>query len=116
MMKSSRSSSKRTDMNKTILEEAARRFGTPCYVISGDDFARRANAVKEAFGENTGLCYSIKANPFLLKYLPDAFSYIEVCSPGELSICEELSVPMSKVIFSGVTKPSATLSAPGTTG
>ena len=42
-------------MNKTILEEAARRFGTPCYVISGDDFARRANAVKEAFGENTGL-------------------------------------------------------------
>ena len=91
-------------MNKTILEEAARRFGTPCYVISGDDFARRANAVKEAFGENTGLCYSIKANPFLLKYLPDAFSYIEVCSPGELSICEELSVPMSKVIFSGVNK------------
>lgn len=91
-------------MNKTILEEAARRFGTPCYVISGDDFAHRANAVKEAFGENTGLCYSIKANPFLLKYLPDAFSYIEVCSPGELSICEELSVPMSKVIFSGVNK------------
>lgn len=44
-------------MNKTILEEAARRFGTPCYVISGDDFARRANAVKEAFGENTGLCF-----------------------------------------------------------
>lgn len=91
-------------MNKTILEEAARRFGTPCYVISAGDFARRANTVKEAFGENTGLCYSIKANPFLLKYLPDAFSYIEVCSPGELSICEELSVPMSKVIFSGVNK------------
>ena len=91
-------------MNKTKLEEAARRFGTPCYVISGDDFARRANAVKEAFGENTGLCYSIKANPFLLKYLPDAFSYIEVCSPGELSICEELSVPMSTEIFSGVNK------------
>ena len=38
-------------MNKTILEEAARRFGTPCYVISAGDFARRANAVKEAFGD-----------------------------------------------------------------
>lgn len=70
-------------MNKTILEEAALRFGTPCYVISGDDFARRANAVKEAFrGKYRALLFD-KGEPFLLKYLPDAFSYIEVCSPGE---------------------------------
>ena len=60
--------------------------------------------VKEAFGEDTDICYSIKANPFLLAVLPEAFSKIEVCSPGELEICRALNIDPLKIIFSGVNK------------
>ena len=91
-------------MNDKILKEAVGRFGTPCYVFDTDKFADRAEKVRAAFGDSVGLCYSIKANPFLLAALPDVFSYIEVCSPGELSICENVGAPLDKIIFSGVNK------------
>ena len=60
-----------------------------------------------SFGEKTGLCFSIKANPFLLAALPDVFDKIEVCSPGELTICEKTGADMGMVIFSGVNKTAA---------
>ena len=63
--------------------------------------------MKQAFGEKTGLCFSIKANPFLLAALPDVFDKIEVCSPGELTICEKTGADMGMVIFSGVNKTAA---------
>ena len=91
-------------MNDKILKEAVGRFGTPCYVFDTDKFADRAEKVRAAFGDSVGLCYSIKANPFLLAALPDVFSYIEVCSPGELSICENVGAPLNKIISSGVNK------------
>ena len=91
-------------MKKEIFKKAALTLGTPCYVFDTDVFAKRAAAVKKAFGDRVGLCYSIKANPFLLAALPEEFSYIEVCSPGELSICEEVGAPLDKIIFSGVNK------------
>ncbi len=91
-------------MEKEILKNAALTLGTPCYIFDTDVFAKRAAAVKNAFGDRVGLCYSIKANPFLLAALPEEFSYIEVCSPGELSICENVGAPLDKIIFSGVNK------------
>ena len=63
--------------------------------------------VRHGFGAKIGMCFSIKANPFLLRHLPETFDRIEVCSPGELSICEALSVDMRKIIFSGVNKAQA---------
>lgn len=77
---------------------------TPSYVFDSDLFAKRAALVREAFGPKTGLCFSIKANPFLLGCLPEVFDKIEVCSPGELTICEKIGADMSMVIFSGVNK------------
>ena len=85
-------------------QSLAARVATPAYVFDMDRFRRRAQLVKEQFGEKTGLCFSIKANPFLLKGLPEQFDKIEVCSPGELTICEKTGVDMSRVIFSGVNK------------
>lgn len=80
------------------------RTGSPSYVFSEEEFIARAQMVKEAFGENVGLCFSIKANPFLLSVLPEMFSKIEVCSPGELEICKKLGMPPEMIIFSGVNK------------
>lgn len=90
-----------------MLEEAVRALPTPAYVFDRDSFRRRAGQVRRAFGEKTGLCFSIKANPFLLSGLPETFDKIEVCSPGELTICEKTHTDMKKVIFSGVNKGQA---------
>ena len=91
-------------MDKTTLQQLASNLGTPSYVFDLDEFEKRAALVRRYFGEKTGLCFSIKANPFLLGRLPDIFDKIEVCSPGELTVCEKTGVDTSKIIFSGVNK------------
>ena len=89
------------------LKKATREVASPAYIFSAGAFAGRAKMVKEAFGEDTDICYSIKANPFLLAVLPEEFSKIEVCSPGELEICRALKIDPLKIIFSGVNKSQA---------
>ncbi|MCR4744913.1 MAG: alanine racemase [Lachnospiraceae bacterium] len=76
---------------------------TPRYVFSAERFAERVNYIAEML-PGIQLVYSMKANPFLLHCLPDKIEMVEVCSPGELSICEELSVPGRNILYSGVVK------------
>jgi len=91
-------------MNEQLLREFSAQLATPSYVFDLDEFEKRAKLVKHYFGEKTGICFSIKANPFLLGRLPGIFDKIEVCSPGELTICEKTGVDTKKIIFSGVNK------------
>ena len=91
-------------MDKQTLTNLAAQLATPAYIFDLDAFEKRAAMVHRYFGDKTGLCFSIKANPFLLGRLPDIFDKIEVCSPGELTICEKTGVDVSKIIFSGVNK------------
>ncbi|MCR5774355.1 MAG: alanine racemase [Lachnospiraceae bacterium] len=76
---------------------------TPSYVFDLDIFNKRIDDIRGAI-PGIPLVYSIKANPFLLPYLPDTIAHIEVCSPGEFSICRELQVSPGKMIYSGVMK------------
>ncbi len=91
-------------MNDQKLRELLSRVSTPSYIFDLDLFNERAGLVHEYFGDKVGMCFSIKANPFLLGRLPECFDKIEVCSPGELTICEKTGVDMKKIIFSGVNK------------
>lgn len=76
---------------------------TPAYVFDIDAFSSRIKKTAEKL-DGIPLCYSIKANPFLINYVPAEITRLEVCSPGELKICEALNVDMSRIIFSGVNK------------
>ena len=91
-------------MDRKVALQLAKKYGTPLYIFDTDAFRQRAELVKHTFGEKVHCCYSIKANPFLLRDIPECFSNYEVCSPGELTICEKTGVDMKKVIFSGVNK------------
>ena len=79
---------------------------TPSYIFDLDLFRKRIRDISEAL-PGIPLVYSIKANPFLLPYLPEDISRIEVCSPGELAICKELHIPPEKIIYSGLVKEKA---------
>ena len=63
------------DINK--LRELLPRVGTPSYIFDLDAFQKRAELVKKYFGDKIGLCFSIKANPFLLGRLPEVFDKID---------------------------------------
>lgn len=97
-------------MDAGILQALAEEYGTPLYVFDAGAFAARTARVQAAL-EDVALCYSMKANPFLLQTLPDTFRWVEVCSPGELRICQRLGVEPGRILYSGVNKGEADIEA-----
>lgn len=91
-------------MDQQEIRTISGQIQTPAYVFSGAEFAGRAQKTKAVLGADIDICYSMKANPFLLEVLPDVFSAVEVCSPGELEICIRRKIPAEKIIYSGLNK------------
>lgn len=91
-------------MDRTDFLKLAKEYGTPTFVFDTESLRNRMKQIKEIVGENVHLCYSIKANPFLIPTMLDCVEKLEVCSPGELCICEKLKVDSDRIIYSGVSK------------
>ena len=89
-------------------QELFLKMHTPAYLFDIDAFHAQIRNVKEAWG-GIGLCYSVKANPFLAGKTPEEITYLEVCSPGELEICAKAGVDPARIIFSGVNKTKASV-------
>ena len=94
-------------MTDAILQQLAAAYGTPTFVFDVDALQARVRAIQTVFGPDIKLCYSIKANPFLLPAMSAVTARLEVCSPGELSVCESLQAADARVIYSGVNKTPA---------
>lgn len=94
-------------MDKQKLSAIAKQFGTPSFVFDESALARRMREIKAIVGDSVHLCYSIKANPFLIPAMQNLVELLEVCSPGELEICESLKVDPKTILFSGVNKTLA---------
>lgn len=91
-------------MDKQQLADIAQEFGTPSFVFDEAALAARMREIKQIVGDSVHLCYSIKANPFLVPAMQGLVELLEVCSPGELEICEDLGVAPDTILFSGVNK------------
>ena len=70
-------------MTDAILQQLAAAYGTPTFVFDVDALQARVRAIQTVFGPDIKLCYSIKANPFLLPAMSAVTARLEVCSPGE---------------------------------
>ncbi len=82
----------------------AEQFGSPFYLLDKSEVKNRVAQIQMRFPKNAKLCYAIKANAFLADFLKDEDILFEVCSPGELSICERIGLNPAKIVFSGVVK------------
>ena len=91
-------------MDEKNLQSFVSAYGTPVFVFDEAQLETRVNAIKEIVGNNIHLCYSIKANPFLIPVMQKTVKTLEVCSPGELEICARLGVDPDTILFSGVNK------------
>lgn len=88
-----------------LINEIVSREGSPVFVFNTDSLKSRIAEIKKIIGDNISLCYSIKANPFVISDIVDLVDNLEVCSPGELDICSKI-IPdkLDKIIYSGVSK------------
>lgn len=86
---------------------AAKEFKTPLYLFDLDVLREKVEKLREVLENDISLCYAMKANPFLTSEMAGLVEWIEVCSPGELQICEAEGISMEQIILSGVLKEEA---------
>ncbi len=91
-------------MNQGELLEIAKEYGTPAFVFDVEAFWRRLDKIADIFSEDVRLCFAMKANPFLAAAAADHGTRLEVCSPGELAICEDVGISAHQIVYSGVNK------------
>lgn len=91
-------------MTDSELLDLAARFGTPLYIFDARRAARRVELLRAVLPDRVELCYAIKANPFVLPHIAPLVSRLEVCSPGELAICDACGTDRAAIVVSGVHK------------
>lgn len=91
-------------MELELLEQGAVKYGTPSYIFDIDILAETVQEFRDGLKDRAGLCYALKANPFLTEQMADLTDRLEICSMGEYRICKELDIPPEKMLISGVLK------------
>lgn len=107
-------------MNPDLISKIAAEVGTPFYLYSEqklrDNFKSFADAVKPL--KKATVCFAVKSNfnPMILKILAGMGAGADIVSGGELELALQAGVPADKIVFSGVGKTRAELTAAITAG
>lgn len=91
-------------MKQEIISKIKKSCHGSFYLFWIDRLYERIRLIYDELGAGIGVCYAMKANPFLLDSLRNLTDYFEVCSPGEYEICTARGINPSKIIISGVNK------------
>lgn len=86
------------------LEYCIIKYGTPSYLFDIDKMRETVGKFREALGGKAGLCFAMKANPFLTGQMETQADRLEVCSMGEFRICKKQGIAPEKLLISGVLK------------
>ena len=97
----------------SVLERAARRFGTPLYLYDFDVIERQVARLRRALGPRFTLAYAVKANPSLavLSFFFERGLGADVASRGELLAVRRAGCPPSKILSTGPAKSEPDLEA-----
>ena len=96
-------------MTDLQLHQVLHRETTPLYVFDLAALPQRVATLREHLPEGVGLCYAVKANPFLLSALNGVVERFEICSPGELVLCQQAGLSPDQYVLSGVYKEPAAM-------
>ena len=91
-------------METSELRAIAQDYGTPSYVFDLEAFRNRLRECQAIVGPDVHLCFAMKANPWLINAAAQVASKLEVCSPGELDLCERANINPDQIVYSGVNK------------
>ncbi|MEO6062485.1 MAG: diaminopimelate decarboxylase [Thermoflexales bacterium] len=102
-------------MNQEQLAHIARDIGTPCYVYDAERIRENYRAITGAFASDTPLmiCFAVKANGNLsvLRLLRELGAGFDVVSAGEMQRALRAGAAPETIVFAGVGKTDAELSA-----
>ena len=96
-------------MTEEQLTAIAKEYATPAYVFDIAALEEKISQIRSYLPKKTGLCFAVKANPFLIPVAWKLVDRLEVCSPGEYEICIREHVPPENIIVSGVNKSYDTM-------
>ena len=91
-------------MNEVLIREAIEKYDTPLYIFDLDDLKDTMMIARKILNGKAGLCYAMKANPFIASAMSKYADRIEVCSYGEFLACMQENIPPEKLLISGVLK------------
>ncbi len=91
-------------MTDTELARLADAFGTPFYVFDARAVRERIKRIEHFLPPYAKLCFAVKANPFVIPNVAPFVSRLEVCSPGEMRICDACRIDPVQIVVSGVYK------------
>lgn len=94
-------------MNDEQLKGLLKQKTTPFYIFDLAELQRRIQYLRQTLPDRIKLCYAVKANTFILEEVSKFVDRLEICSPGELRICQKLRLPTEKFVISGVYKEPA---------
>ena len=91
-------------MTDASLQKIAATYGTPTFVFDTDALQARVRGYSGNQEEKSTWCYYQGPTHFCCLRHDAVTARLEVCSPGELSLCEKLHAADARVIYSGVNK------------
>lgn len=91
-------------MYESKLKEIAQTYGTPTYAFFEEELMKQVGLIRKLLPQGTGLCFAMKANPFLAGALAGLTDKLEVCSFGEYEICIREGIDADRLVVSGVSK------------
>ena len=103
---------KRLSIEKVSLQHIAKKYGSPTYCYSYNQFMKNINHLKKSFKSFSPLiCFAIKSNSNLnlLKEIHQFGLGADVVSMGELMVALKAGIKPNKIVFSGVGKTSEEL-------
>lgn len=74
------------------------------YVFDMRTLKERIGWLRSRLPGGIGLCYAVKANPFVLREIRNDMERFEICSYGETEICVDNGLASEKMVISGVYK------------
>lgn len=71
----------------SLLDEICDRWGSPIHLLAPQVFRWRCEEVARRLKSMAGICYSVKANPWLVEQAKSLCDCVETCSTGEVRLC-----------------------------
>ena len=104
---------KRLTIDRVVIDDIAKKFGTPTYCYSYTQLKKNINNFKKNFKSFSPLiCFAIKSNTNLnlIKEIQKLGLGADVVSMGELMMALKAGINPKKIVFSGVGKTSKEIS------
>ncbi len=90
------------------LPDIEKKWSAPFYLFHENRMMWNLELLRRCLG-GASIAYAAKANPWLIRAAVKRADYIEVCTEGELELCQAYEIPGAKIVMDGVLRTEKAL-------